>query len=100
MPKLLRADVKQVTRRTKHSVGWIIEGVPVPIEPIPPPVWVEIESAEEGFFLLRFNSRGECIADTWHESLEAAKKQAQVEFCIVGNDWKEVVPGKDTTSQG
>jgi len=100
MPRILRADVKQVTGRTKHSLGSIIEGVPVPIEAIPQPAWVEIESDPEGFFLLRFNQEGECLADTWHESLEAAKKQAQFEFCIVEKDWKDIVPGKGRISLG
>lgn len=98
MPKGLQADVRQVTERTKRSLGLIIEGVPVPIEKISPPAWVEIESDPEGFFLLRFNSKGECIADTWHESLEAAKKQAHFEFNIVEKDWKNLLPGQGATN--
>ena len=92
MRRILRADVREVTRRTKHFLGSVIEGVPVATESIPSPAWVEIVSEPVGFFLLRFNSQGECIGDTWHESLEAAKKQAQLEFCIVESDWREIGP--------
>jgi hypothetical protein len=52
--------------------------------------WVEIEPADGAHYLLYFNTSGECLADTWHESAEQAKAQARFEFEIEESDWKEV----------
>jgi len=35
-------------------------------------------------------SRWVCVADTWHETLEAAKSQASSEYGIEESDWKAV----------
>jgi hypothetical protein len=45
---------------------------------------------EGAIYLLRLHHDGECIADTWHESVEAAKAQATFEYGIEEGDWKDV----------
>ena len=52
--------------------------------------WVEIEPSDGAFYLFYFSAKGECLADTWHESLDHAKQQADFEFEIDQADWKEV----------
>lgn len=44
---------------------------------------------DAGFFLLRLDAAGEALADTFHESVEAACAQAAFEFQIKPEDWRE-----------
>jgi hypothetical protein len=55
---------------------------------IPAPEKVEVVECDGAVYLLRLNSLDECLADTWHESVEAAKAQANFEFGIEDGDWK------------
>lgn len=84
----LRAAVKCVTGNTKHSLGAIIGGRPVEFQDIPKPAWVEIMEEDNGFYLLYFNAEGVCLTDTWHDTLDAAKRQARFEFEISPSDWE------------
>ena len=44
------------------------------------------------FGLLRLDTRGECVADSWHETFEAAKAHASFELGIEDGDWKDTEP--------
>jgi hypothetical protein len=88
MNLILRADVKKITGKTRHFLGTVIEGQPVPVSPFPVPKWVGISRESGGFFLLYFDKNDVFITDGWHESLEGAKKQANFEFEITENDWQ------------
>src|SRR6267378_6616824 len=48
-----------------------------------------IEEMSDGVFLYRFDSKGECVGDTWHLNLEDAKCQASYEFEGVVLNWTE-----------
>jgi len=50
---------------------------------------LSIVKEDDGFFLLRMDELGSCISDTWHFSLEDAKRQAAFEFAIDDSDWEE-----------
>jgi hypothetical protein len=57
--------------------------------PLPHPKTVELVVEEDGaIFLLRLDDEGQCISDTWHETVEAAKVQAKHEYEIEENDWE------------
>jgi len=45
---------------------------------------------DDGFYLLRLDPEGQCLADTWHQSLEEAKAQAAFEYEIDESDWSPV----------
>lgn len=80
----LRANVRRAPGSTRHVThGRESEEIASNI------AWVEIECDDGTFFLLYFSATGECLADTWHPSLEEAKHQAHVEFEIEDSDWKE-----------
>jgi hypothetical protein len=79
----LRANVVAVTGETKH---WRAGDT----QPLPPPAAVEIEAGDGGFYLLRLDAAGVCIADTWHESAERAKAQAHFEYKVDDSQWQEV----------
>jgi hypothetical protein len=83
----LRAKVKTTTGSTKHYLGSILEGRPVRTAELPIPTYVEIEETEEGFSLYYIGPNGECITDTWHQTLEDAMEQAKSEFEICHKDW-------------
>ena len=61
----------------------------IEIAPLPDPIAVEAVEQDGAFFRLRLDRAGRCIADTWHETLEAAKSQANFEFGVEEGDWKE-----------
>ncbi|MCZ2080210.1 MAG: hypothetical protein LC130_35025 [Bryobacterales bacterium] len=86
----LRADVKGTTGRTKHALGTIVEGRPTPTTELPVPRWVEISEEDGEFYLLYYDAQGVCFADTWHQTLEAAKHQGTFEFGITPEEWREV----------
>jgi hypothetical protein len=54
------------------------------------PVAVRIVMEDDGFYLLRLDPEGQCLADTWHQSLEEAKAQARFEYEIDDADWSPV----------
>jgi hypothetical protein len=83
----LRAAVRRVTGKTHHVVG--VDFVSDAL--MPTPAYVEIEPAGDGaFHLLYLSSNGECLTDTWHDTIALAKEQSQFEFEIGDADWKEV----------
>lgn len=86
----LRAPVKAATGKTRHALGTIIEGTPLAVQDLPMPAWVEIVEEEGAFYLLYFNAEGTCLTDTWHETLAAAKRQAQFEFEISPTEWETI----------
>jgi len=86
----LRADVTHTTGKTKHATGTIVDDIPIPSNELPIPKCVEISEEDGAFYLFYLNAEGVCFADTWHETLEAAKDQAAFEFGIAPDEWTEV----------
>jgi hypothetical protein len=83
----LRARVRSVTGKTLHRQGERIADEIV-ISALPPPTSVEILEQDGAFYLLRLDSQGQGITDTWHDTLESAKAQAAFEYEIEESDWK------------
>ena len=54
---------------------------------LPDPSAVEIVEQGGSFYLLRLDEHDECIADTRHQTVEAAKAQAKFEYEIKEGDW-------------
>ncbi len=85
----LRATVRAVTGSTTHLQG-VRPASDLEVTPVPDPKTVEVVEQEGAVYLLRLDDRGECIADTWHETVEEAKAQASFEFGIEDGDWEDV----------
>jgi hypothetical protein len=87
----LRATVRKVTGNTTHLQAERSAGN-LEVTPVEDPKTLEVVEQEGAIYLLRLNGRGECVADTWHETVEAAKAQANFEFGIEAGDWTDVEP--------
>ena len=86
----LKADVVRVTGKTIHSIGEVVNGEVVPKHQMPDAAWVEIEVMDDGScYLYRYDRTGDVVGDTWHETLEEAKGQAQFEYEIGEGGWFE-----------
>jgi hypothetical protein len=84
----LKAQVVRVTGKTIHSIGGVVDGNVVPVQKMPDAAWVEIEVMDDGSCsLYRYDSTGDVVGDTWHETLEEAKGQARFEYDIADGDW-------------
>ncbi len=90
MAMRLKATVTGTKETTKHFLGTIVDDTPVPKARLPVPAWVEISEEEDAFYLLYFDADGSCFADTWHQTVGAAKRQAHFEFGIRDDAWTEV----------
>jgi hypothetical protein len=85
----LRAVVRNVMGKTVHLRGEsVVDGGGVSL--LPAPISVEVVEQDGVFYLLRLDDDGKCIADTWHESIEAAKAQANFEYGIREKDWRSL----------
>jgi hypothetical protein len=85
----LRATVRTVTGNTPHLYGTpTCDGLKVIA--VPDPKTVEIVEQDGAIYLLRFDDSNECTADTWHETVNAAKAQANFEFGIEEGDWRDL----------
>jgi hypothetical protein len=55
----------------------------------------------DGVFLYRFTAGGRCLSDTWHKTIDEAKRQAEFEFDDLLSTWKRVpVDVKDVVAFG
>ena len=61
---------------------------------MPPPRLLVIEADANkpatGALLYRLNGNGECVGDTWHESIDAAKEHASDEYERAVLLWREI----------
>ncbi len=69
------------------NVRAIIRGKTAPV-----PVELRIAQMEDdpGVYLLHYNNKGEEITDTYHDSVELAMEQAEFEFGVGAQDWRQV----------
>lgn len=88
----LRAKVRQVFGSSKNYIGTIIDDQPVPVTQLPNPDWLEISEEDGAFFLYYLNADFECFADTWHQTLESAQREAMLGFGITPDQWIGVKP--------
>jgi hypothetical protein len=83
----LRATIRAVKGKTRHYQGRVVDGAVTREQEIGSPAAVEIHQTDDGVFLYYLDQTGECLTDTWHLTIEAAKKQAAFEFEIREEDW-------------
>jgi hypothetical protein len=83
----LKAYVARVTGKTSHSVGEVVDGKVVPKRQMPDAAWVVIEEVNGSCYLSRYSNNGDFAGDTWHETVDEAKRQARFEYDIPDGDW-------------
>jgi len=81
----------------EERVGIHFQGLPQELagvqeqrELLPWPRLLLIEEKPDGIFLVRFNSDGRCVGDTWHQTIEDAKHQANSEYSGLLTEWSDV----------
>lgn len=79
----LRATIKRSLGQTRHLQGNASGAVEMPA-----PTTVEIVESEGACFLLRKDESGQCIADTWHLTVQEAMEQARFEYGVAETDWE------------
>ena len=87
---MLQAKVQSITGNTQHYIGTIAGGRVVRQTRIDDPEYVQISEGDNGYYLLRFNSDNVCLADSWFETLEEAKRQAEFEYAISESHWEHI----------
>jgi hypothetical protein len=95
MTNWIRADVKRSTGRTRHFLAEMVGDTPVPQKEMPIPAWVEIRDHDGSFYLMYFDADGNYLTNTWHQTSEQAKHQAEFEFGISADEW-EPIPASDS----
>jgi hypothetical protein len=88
----LRAKVRQVLNPPANYVGKIEDGKPVRAYRLPDPDWLEISEEDGAFYLFYLDAEFTCFADSWHETLASAKREAEIGFGIRPEDWSEAKP--------
>ena len=79
------ANVRRATGHTVHHFA-TADGEQL----APEAVRVVLEPSEHGVVLLRFAASGDFAGDTWHQTLDEAKRQAHFEYAIEDADWHPV----------
>jgi hypothetical protein len=71
-----------VARATISSIRWLPAA-------FPPAVVLEIVQYEgdSSFFLLSISADGSCSSDTWHQSIDDAKHQAEYQYGVQKDEW-------------
>jgi hypothetical protein len=89
---LMTTTIAKCKETTTHSVGHFDpSGTPIVDGAIENPQALSIVVEDGAIYLWRLNEAGECIADTWHENVEAAKEQAEFEYEIDKGGWRVLV---------
>lgn len=83
----LRARVRAILGDSANFIGTIADGEPLPVVRLPDPVWLEISEEDGAYYLYYLNDQLICFADTWHQTLEGAKREAEIGFGVQPQDW-------------
>lgn len=87
-------DRSRLTEPTRQFLGLPAElAGGTPPTPMSDPDVVVLAATSDGPMLFRYTARGEFAGDTWHESLEDAKAQAEAEYGSALGDWQDVPEG-------
>lgn len=96
------ARPREFRRPGMHTVGRIVDGQLTKgnAMPLPDRVEIEPEPVSSHYFMYRYTKSGEFCGDTWHEDLEAAFHQAEVEYGLRAADFLMVHDGGAGGSHG
>jgi hypothetical protein len=56
------------------------------------PAFLVLEETPDGTFLYRYDAKGQCVGDTWHLTIDAAKDQAACEYKGALGTWQDIAP--------
>jgi hypothetical protein len=81
-------DVKPIGA-TRHSFGSLAEGELKPGPPLPPfdALAIATYDKDDGYYLFYLDADLGAVTDTWHETVEAVKRQAEFEYEGITEKW-------------
>jgi len=79
------AVVKKATGKTKNIVADSPKMIVVAA--LPDAAKVQIVEEPDGYLLIRYAEDGKYAGDSWFESIDECKMQAEFEFGIEAGDW-------------
>ncbi|MBD7923181.1 hypothetical protein [Xanthomonas bonasiae] len=96
------ARPRDFKRPDMHIVGSIVDGhlVEGSAMPLPERIEIEPEPGSAHYFVFRYAKSGEFCGDTWHENLEAAFAQANLEYGLDAADFFLVHDGDSGSGHG
>jgi hypothetical protein len=84
----LKSFVQRATGNCRHTISGVLEGRIVEVDRMPTAAWVLLEGVDGHYELFRYSADGEFAGDTWHDTLDEAKRQAAFECEIREADWR------------
>jgi len=83
LTRVLLTSSHKATGQTKHSVGE---------EPVAEPAELRVVQYldDPGYYLIHYDLLGSELADTYHDSVAEALRQAQWEFNIREEEWEDI----------
>ncbi len=78
------------TGLTKHYIGNILLSCPYELR-------IGKYEDDPGYYLFHFDKEGKEMTDTYHDSLQEALKQAEIEFNITFDEWEILADEKNAT---
>ncbi len=88
MPLRLRAEVAITPEKGRQYIGTAAgEEIVPPWLLALPGVARNLSGRLHGYLLLHFDASGVNFADTWHPTIDDAKRQAEFEFGIAADNW-------------
>ncbi len=76
------SEVSQNKARIKNNDTVITEKLSIA-------AYVEIVESNKNIYLYRYDRDGNIVGDTWHLTIDEAKKQAHYEYGIENDQWTE-----------
>ncbi len=88
---MLFSVIKKVLLQQHHfNTGKVRHYVLGSIAPDPKELRIVSYQNDPGYYLLYIDAKGKEITDTYHDTIEAAIKQAEFEFNVKKNEWELV----------
>ncbi len=92
MPTFCKVPFRTVTIGGEQHAGWLPDGAAIPLPTPIREVMMRLEITDDGGgnFLLIFESEDRSVyGDTWHQSIEEAKRAAKEYFGIDADEWRD-----------
>ncbi len=85
----LQVKTRKILEASNNYSATIVDNKVIPVDRLPNPSWLEISEEDGAYFLYYLDANLKCFTDTWHETLESAKREAMLGFGVELDEWTE-----------